>query len=425
MSKKESIQQTVDSMKESRQHVVDSTQGGKSSSLSTVYRLLSTEKGLLSTKAGFSLVELMITMVVFLIIIAAASGILTGMVTQFKQQSKIAETNIEGIIGLEVMRQDIEHAGYGLPWVIPATVSYSEASAGYNDSPSNPPRAILSGNGAGFNGSDELIIKATNIARNTTAQKWTYLYFGNTKKTWTPDCENVNKDSNCNTKNTVRVIVVSPGTTDANRKSLIVNSGSFFTQYGATSGFEPTDPTETQPRIIYGIDPDTDLRMPFNRADYYISTSSVPQRCASNTGVFSKNVISHSNGSRADNLPLLDCVADMQVVFGIDTTATPDGAVDCYVNNLSNAFVVNAENIRNRVREVRFYILAHEGQYDRDFTYTTNPVRVGEDLPRCSPGASDEAVLGRSRDLSNPNITNWQNYRWKVYTMVVKPSNLR
>ena len=65
---------------------------------------------------GFSLIELMITMVVFLLAIAAASNVFTGLLTQFKQQSKIAETNIEGAVGLEILRRDLESAGYGVPW---------------------------------------------------------------------------------------------------------------------------------------------------------------------------------------------------------------------------------------------------------------------------------------------------------------------
>ena len=55
----------------------------------------------ITNHAGFTLVELLITMVVFVFVIAAASGVFTGLLTQFKQQSKIAETKIEGIVGLE------------------------------------------------------------------------------------------------------------------------------------------------------------------------------------------------------------------------------------------------------------------------------------------------------------------------------------
>lgn len=68
-------------------------------------------------------------MVVFVLTIAAATGIFVPMLTQFKQQSKIAESNIENIIGLELLKRDIEHAGFGLPWNIPVGLTYQEASS--------------------------------------------------------------------------------------------------------------------------------------------------------------------------------------------------------------------------------------------------------------------------------------------------------
>jgi prepilin-type N-terminal cleavage/methylation domain-containing protein len=387
-------------------------------------------------QTGFTLIELMVTMVVFVLVMAAASQVFTGLLTQFKQQSKIAETDTEGIIGLEILRRDIEHAGYGLSWVIPAGINYEEASAAeaavYNDAPNNPPRAIISGNNvtfgwpnAVFNDSDYLVIKATNVARNAPARRWTHLSTGDVKRIWDIANENfVNGD---------RVIVLSPGTSDANRRSLVVSGGGFHTTYNATDGF--ADDTET--RFIYGINnpaDDNPPRMPFNRADYYIWRShidpaqdDVPDRCAPNTGVLRKAVIAHADGSRRDILPLLDCVADMQIVYGIDIDT--DGAVNCYVNDLEDVLAtVDAKNIRDRVRAVRVYILAQEGQFDRDFTFNppvaSGSIRVGE-LSADLPGGSctGETVLGRDFKLNG--ITNWQNYRWKVYTLVVKPNNLR
>ena len=391
---------------------------------------------------GFTLVELMIAMVMFVFVIAATSQIFTGLLTQFKQQSKIAETNIEGIVGLDMMRRDLEHAGYGLPWVIPGTVAYNEASAAeaaaFNDcsgsAPCNPPRAIVSGNSMTysspnnvFNGSDYLVIKASNVATSDTAQRWTTLRTGGAK------IDDLSGDS---FENTDRVIVISPGTTDADSRELIVGVG-WYTTYNATLAFAPGDATETH--VIYGIDPDTNLRMPFNRADYYIwrdgttsGTDKVPDRCAFGTGILRKTVIAHGDGDRIA-FPLLDCVADMQVVLSLDMN--DDGAVGTYVSPgatemnssegsttlLVQQTLADASLLRNRLMDIRVYILAHEGQRDPNFTYTTNPVTVGE------------FGVGRNFNFTDPNgdgntsdaITDWQNYRWKIYTIVVKPNNLR
>lgn len=426
---------------DSRQHIVDSKKEKAKGFPSTVYRLL-------STKAGFSLVELMITMVIFLIVLSAASGILTGMVTQFKQQSKIAETNIEGIVGLDIMRRDIEHAGYGLPWVL-GGAAYSEAlndtattwnDQTFNDGPpnnpqrgtcpdasplicnpassSNPPGAIRSGNGLAINGSDVLVVKAINVAGSEASEKWTHLYQNNTLKEWLPAGERLTTSD--------RLIVLRTDT-----RELIVDGTRFTTRYRENDAAPDTlvdmtaaanldtafyPPDNVQKRIAYGItlkaDPVvTALTMPFNRADFYIKTptANFPSRCATGTGILYKGTISQDDGSNTpgaigQELPLLDCVADMQVVYLNAGTYTAD------ISGLS------AQQIREQITEVRVYILAHEGQYDRDYTFNNftcgaNCITVGE------------FSMGRNFDLSG--ITNWQNYRWKVYTLVVRPNNLR
>jgi hypothetical protein len=148
--------------------------------------------------------------------------------------------------------------------------------------------------------------------------------------------------------------------------------------------------------------------MPFNRADYYVSTSNPPGRCASGTGVLYKAIVSQIDGSfpPSNILPLLDCVADMQVVFSLDRngdgTISPTTVLNDPVGN-----PLNAQQIRDQVKEVSVYILAHEGQRDTGYTYNSNSVLVGP------------------TSFNLTTIPNWQNYRWKVYTLVVKPNNLR
>jgi len=410
-------------------------------------------------QAGFTLVELMITMVVFVFFIVAASQVFTGLLTQFKQQSKMAETNIEGIVGLEILRQDIEHAGYGLPWNVEigwgALSNYLEAASvgctpnpsDFNDAPNNAPKAILSGNNASFsgcgansifNGSDYLVIKAVNVGRNVACQKGTLLKAAPftppfNPREWTPALTPPQGEDLAPTD---RVIVLRPGSTDANGRTLVVDTvPAFFTTYNivTSSPWPPADTMET--RIVYGVDPDTDLRMPFNRADYYIwrnststATDEVPDRCAPNTGVLRKAVISQNNGLRENPLPLLDCVADMQVIFGLDTnnngiigTYTDGGTVFAWpvgtpdetaiLADITASFA-DAATLRQRLKEVRVYILAHEGQRDVNHTYPTNPITVGE------------FGLGRSFNFVTAGITNWQNYRWKIYTIVLKPTSL-
>lgn len=392
---------------------------------------------------GFTLIELLITMVIFVLVIAAGSQIFTGLLTQFKQQSKIAETNIEGIVGLEMLRQDIEHSGYGLPWN--GLINYSEATANpysLNDAPTNPPRAIVSMNNATFSspndifdGSDYLVIKAVNIARNAASEKWTVLKASPftspyNPRLWTPT---LSPPLGEDFENTDRVIVLLMGAATSSERRLIVDSTpKFYETYNNITSSPWPPPNTTETHIVYGINTSTanTPRRPFNRADYMIRrpTTNMPSRCAQNTGILYKAIMDHDASGSYDYLPLLDCVADMQVVYGMDTDAAIDGAVNCYTNNLADVLAtVDAPNIRDRVREVRVYILAHEGQIDRNFTFNPpiapSSIRVGQPSAEVPGGSCSGILLGRDFNLSG--IPDWQNYSWKVYTMVVKPNNLR
>lgn len=355
---------------------------------------------------GFSLVELMISMALLMLSLAAASTIFSNILIPFKQQTKISETNIEGIVGLEIMRRDLELSGYGLPWTMPLGINYQEASTSpastYNDSTANPPRGILSGNNTGTNSSDYLVIKAVAVTRSSTSEKWTVLKSASPyTRTWTPSGENLSSAE--------YVIVISPGGSSTTNQRLLINNGSAFaTAYnGVTSSpWVPSDNTDT--RVVYGVDPDTSPRMPFNRADYYISTSNVPTKCAPNTGVLGKAVVNQSGGALTNFLPLLDCVADMQVIYRRDTDN--DGTIDNTTNNIT---ALTAQQIREQVKEVRVYILAHEGQMDPSYSYPSSTITVGE------------FGLGSTFNLSSTIGPTYANYRWKVYTIVVKTVNLK
>jgi prepilin-type N-terminal cleavage/methylation domain-containing protein len=373
-------------------------------------------QGGISSGSGFTLIELMITMVVFVLFSIAASQIFTGLLTQFKQQSKLAETNIEGMVGLEILRRDIAGAGYGLPWT--GLITYSETTTnpfGLDDATTGVPKAILSKNDATFaspnnifNNSDYLIIRSLNIARNNSSDKWTTLAYASPYvRTWVPATENL--------QNTDRVIVLSMGGSGATR-GLVVNGTAFSTTFSSvtSSPWRSADPTDT--RLVYGVDPDTNLRMPFNRADYFISSTNPPSRCAPNTGVLEKATVNQSDG-RFTYLPLLDCVADMQIVYGLDLDSDGDfepgvaGSTDGYSEDIT---ALTAQQIREQVKQVRVYVLAHEGQKDLTYLYPSSTIDVGGDIG-----------LGRTFNfatrIGNPD---YKYYRWKLYSIVVTPNNL-
>ena len=130
----------------------------------------------------------------------------------------------------------------------------------------------------------------------------------------------------------------------------------------------------------------------------------MPARCATNTGILYKGTINHADGGIRE-LPILDCVAQLQVVLVLDTNA--DGVPDSFQ---TASFAGTAEQIRTQLKEIRVYILAHEGQ--RDTGYTSPVMRIID--PDSGTTPIDFTPTG---DLLN--------FRWKIYTLVVKPYNLR
>jgi prepilin-type N-terminal cleavage/methylation domain-containing protein len=395
-------------------------------------------------KKGFSLIELVVTIFIFAIVMAIVTNAFIPALKHYKQQSKIAETEVEKIIGLEILRMDLELAGAGLPWLVEDIGedgnfsndwsnldNYLEAADSpankYNDANTAPPRAIVSGNDVGIpnsdegiNNSDYLVIKSMFIRLSTETHKWTYI---TNDTTIGKVVVNIWSNIDENPENTSLVVAVEPARS-ANKQRILITtldnitgtpSQVFFTTF--ESLFSPSPPYLPSPDesyLIYVIDPAdnvTSLRMPFNRADYYISDRNVPLRCAPNTGVLVKTPISHADGKRTEEIPLMDCVADFQLIYGLDTNN--DGEIDTRTNDIS---LLSAEDIRSQLKEIRTYILAHEGQKDIEYNFGRSTIDVGEF------GLGHDGT--NAFNLSSQIGSEYKYYRWKVYKMLIRPENL-
>jgi type II secretory pathway pseudopilin PulG len=385
---------------------------------------------ILNSKSGVTMIELLIVMTLVVFVLASTSRVLTALVTQFKQQSKITESGVEEIVGYEMLRRDIQSAGYGLAtaltdgtdfditaWTAGVIDDYVETKnsepENLLDDPAAPPRAIIANTvgvlpaiAAVINaipGSDYLVIKSILVARDDegVAGKFHHVDSANTQNTWTP--------ADANLADTDRVIVLTMRDTDHITlvPNMAVADNKFYTTKNATATYAPVDVWER--RIVYGVgDASADLSAPFNRADYAITNNPavVPERCAPGTGVLVKRVMSHDGATGgtfpvptdAGILPLIDCVADMQVSY-VDDANTE-------IDEISG---LGAADVRDQVREVRVYMLVHEGQKDPAFTYPNNSIRVGR------------AVSGVGRNFDLTTVTDWQNYRWKLLTVAEKP----
>lgn len=393
-------------------------------------------------ESGFSLVEMIVVMAIFVIVIMITGRAFDAIVSRSASEVKSAESEIEGIVGLEILRRDLVQAGYGLPWDV-GTISYQEVKssiivtdidpADFNDAqssaPHHAPRAIQIGSNAGFSDSDYLVVKSTITGMSGTSKKW-----------YTATFDHISSSQMATND---RLIVLRTTFEQGAMKSrqLVSESASVFSvRYPLFSeDFRPRQIMETY--NVYGVAPVDDttatslLRMPFNRSDYYIKrpadSKAVPEACAKpenpadvskGVGILYRSTASQKpsgTGEFAVAQPLLDCVADMQVVLALDTDG--DGVIDSHSDThpvpLGAPTATNlAQTIRNQVREVRVYILAQDGRKVPGFTYPHQEILVGEVI--------NGITYGKLFDLDSMNIKDSRNYRWRVYSFTAQTANL-
>lgn len=365
---------------------------------------------------GFTLIEMIVVMAIFVTVLAVAGRAFNVVLQNATIQSKTAETSIEGVLGLEMMRKDVACAGFGLPWSFEgvSSINYDEVVAAeviasqFNSTP-NIPLAVAAGNNLApgdrnllLDGTDYLVIRASNIGLSEAAQRWTYMYFSGTVKpdpvpavVWPKN--NLNPDD--------RVIVLRTDTTEGFTKEMLIRNGGFSTTFSSLSSFEPTEPSVIH--YIFGVD-DGDLRMPFNRADYFVrfpGAANMPDRCAPNTGTLFKATVNHVGG-RLRTMPLLDCVADLQIVYQLESTDSGSMTSTDVLTGLT------PQDIREQLKSMEVYILTHEGGRDRNVNYPNQNIQVGP------------AGIGRDYNLQTTIGDAYRDYRWMVYQISVKFSNL-
>lgn len=418
--------------------------------------MINTHKRIMMGKSGFTLVELLVVMAVFIVVIMITGDAFKTILSQTAKVFRSEESNIEGVIGLEMLRHDIQQGGYGL-FTETSPVSYSEAAdspASNNNETSNtaPPRAFVFRDnvGAGIEDttsesgnqytviehSDYLTIKGLTTGISATAQKWTYLNNNLgvvTPNKWVSAAENL--------VNGERAILLQRVMGSSGTTLTLVSEPTTGLRYFPFSGDAFSNYSINTPSyVVYGLNKPSnsgdDSRMPFNRVDYFVArpsdTGKVPSVCASNAGILYKAAVNQSDG-KLTYYPILDCVADMQVVLGwdllngiapgndgvVDTWSDADGHTVTTAAGASysatvaevQAALLDPATLRNSLKMIEIYVLAQNGRRDNSYI-SPSPIIVG--------GAGEES-LSNSVDIA---AAGWQNYRWKLYRIVVRPKNL-
>lgn len=408
---------------------------------------------------GLTLVELIIAMAIFLFVSLAANQIFQRIVASASRESKSLMTNIEGIVGLELLRYDIEHAGYGLPWRFQSysgaitfrnlagtanaeVVAANEALAkGMNSTSLNAVtsrniQALGAGtcdtevNGTGTTnvggGPDYLVVRSalSTLSRGAgdVTRKWSYLNFSSagTNHSYLTRWNNA-EDLSANDRAITIHSTFTP--TGDQEKELLMDGQDFEVKIGtggalpAGEAFKPVDGSQVV--VAYGLANSaaagSALRMPYHRTDYYVARpASMPPTCNPGTGILYKAVVDHATGGFATPFPLLNCVADLQVEFEIDENS--DGITTPVSAALLNTY--SAADIRKYLKIVRVYILVQEGKRDDSYNHPGATIQVG-DPARATSGRTLSAA-----EMAALFTADWRKYRWKLYTIVTRPKNL-
>ena len=370
-------------------------------------------------KQGFSLIELIVVIAIFAIIIGIPYKMFIKELKITMQEVGISKTSMQNIPSLEIIRKDIETAGYGLfRYDNNTSFSYQEAKSNtpslysfdvdtFNDAPNKEPRAIVGKRDTSKNNFSYLVLKATSFGQSKVANQWSYAYYDDTTNTvkinvWpnnnTANYNNLQKDS--------KVVVLKVGNKD-NMKLKTNNNGEFYFVVNKTPTstdneiqdcLKDCSIKEKATYIIYGLaTKKVSPRAPFNRIDYFLDDSqNKPSECAEGTHILYRGILD-SDGNIQKSQPILSCVADFQVKFIMKRYGDTD--------DLTN---YSSKIIREQLKEVKMYILMQNGVKDNNYSYDNDSVKVGD----------------RIFKFTDMGIPNYKHYRWSVVEISATPKNL-
>ncbi len=370
----------------------------------------------MNSKKGMTLIEIIIVVMILLIVLLIIYKSYTIVYNKYKTQTKITEMDTEKLISLEILRKDIEMAGFGIPWgdngTLPISYSESTASLPCDDEPNGEPRAVCNSDNTEPNNSDYLVIKSSMAwITNPATKKIAYLFYNSTQ--WQE--RYISK----NTFNSTDYFIILEAT---GRKIQLVNgdwflnlpSGKTLERFINDSyNFTGNDNQDTV-YIAYGIietNNSTSYPKPFNRVDYYLKAPSErPARCCNCTYTLYRANVNHTNGAR-HAVPFMDCVLDFQTAFGFDTDN--DTKIDTWATDISDSSIYPASYLRDHLKQVEVFIVYQEGQKAKNPVFNTSTIQLK--LP-------DNSTL---KTINLTPYPDYQYYRWRVIKLGVDTINLK
>jgi prepilin-type N-terminal cleavage/methylation domain-containing protein len=367
---------------------------------------------LTSNDNGTTLTELLITLAIFSVVMIGVYGVYTMHVHHATREYRFAQSEIEIGIAKNIIERDIMMAGYGLAddyrglTFVPNPVALGGTDSITPGGTANPVGGKYPT--TGLAGADALYMMGTALGIYSKAsQGWTYL------KSTSPIEFQVWGDTREDIQKNDRVIYIDPST-----RELVTEGMAWRFVYPSSPNFTGD---EGRGALLYGLTrppqgKGSEIPRPYYVIQYRLggSAADMPKTCAKGTRSLQR--VEMTSGESIE--PLLACVRDIQVAFGIDASSPEDGIIDVWDNGgiLSSSY--DYQVLKRRLKQVRVYILVQNGNRDADYVY------VNPDNP-----ANPEKIqvgdlnLGIGRDVSL--TAEQRKYRWRVIAMTVTPRNLK
>lgn len=355
--------------------------------------------------SGMSLIEILVVIVIILIVLAGAINMFKKVILSQKATISASSSQLPVAIAYEIIRKDIEMAGFGLPWSLEDNLQTGEPSKynNFKDNDQKYPRGLVISNGTGEGGSDILIIKSSmaNIDKKV-CRKYGMLSYDFLNSTW-----KASSLSNENFNDQDRCIAITLST----RK--LISSG---TNLCFTCNNPPNELTDKlvpgSVYLIFGVH-DSPCSFPYNRVDYKLAKpDTLPARCNPNTYELYRSEVSQNTGNFS-SIPVLDCVADFKVFAGVDKNN--NGSITWIEDSsyLCNDCSSNEKSASEYTRKVKQVVMLITYQVGNRYPYIVTE----------SPAFNIKTPLGNiTIDLSK--ISDYQYYKWNVLKITADPINL-
>lgn len=330
---------------------------------------------------GFTLIELVITMFIVTIILILSGQAFKNLIRGSNTHKTSTETELEKVLGIEMIRLDFEHTGFGIA--------------------QNEPNLPFSWDGS------TLTLRSTINNSNAGTIGWLLL--------------------NCTVGSVPTIIVDRRQDTTVNTVVLLSKDQQFIANQSRAD--QTTAQCNTCQDLVTNLTPANNYiasAYPYvatvadgcstasggqycNIITYSLSATNTLSKCAAGTRNLLRRIGGDAiNGTGGDRT--LECIADIQVRFDWDLNNDND-VLDAGEQNLTTLPVGSTtSDIIDRLKNIDMFVLMQAGPHDPNFAFTGD-LTVNGELP----------AVNSADGFNITAVTDFNEYRWKTLKISAKP----